>query len=211
MDTTARIAEIFGLTIPRRSPVIIPSTDRNDLARLFCALGYQVGAEIGTAAGRYAEVLTRHNPSVKLFCVDPYITYNGYRDYVDTAFLSSLAQEAKQRLTGRNVQFVYDYSVKASESFPDGSLDFVYIDANHEWPYVTQDIYYWSKKVRPGGIVAGHDWYMSGVKNSKCNVQGAVIGYAHAFKVHPYFILGRDKKLPDEVRENCRSWFWVQA
>jgi hypothetical protein len=36
----------------------------------------------------------------------------------------------------------------ALNDFEDDSLDFVYIDGNHEFPYVAEDLFHWSKKVR---------------------------------------------------------------
>ena len=46
----------------------------------------------------------------------------------------------------------------AVKDFADRSLDFVYIDANHEPQFVEEDIREWSKKVKVGGIVSGHDY-----------------------------------------------------
>ena len=40
----------------------------------------------------------------------------------------------------------------------DGDLDWVFIDANHNYDYVRADIAAWTPKVRPGGIIAGHDY-----------------------------------------------------
>lgn len=37
-------------------------------------------------------------------------------------------------------------------------LDFAYIDADHRWRAVEQDIAAWRKLVRPGGILCGHDY-----------------------------------------------------
>jgi hypothetical protein len=49
-------------------------------------------------------------------------------------------------------------SEKASDMFVDESLDFVYIDANHAYDYVVQDIELWYPKVKPGGYLCGHDY-----------------------------------------------------
>lgn len=191
-------------------PVEIPNTSRNDLALLFAELGLVRGVELGTAGGRFAEVLCKSNPGSALYCVDPYAIYNGYRDYTRTEEMAVMRQEAHARLMPFGVTFIEEFGLNALSYFPDGSLDFVYIDANHEWPYVTQDIYYWAKKVRPGGIVSGHDFYRSSRKDSKCHVKGAVQGYTFAFKISPWFLLGRNERRPGEVRERSRSWFWVK-
>ena len=46
----------------------------------------------------------------------------------------------------------------AAEKYADGSLDFVYIDADHHYDAVCRDIDAWLPKVRSGGIIAGHDF-----------------------------------------------------
>ena len=50
-------------------------------------------------------------------------------------------------------------SVDAAKKFKDESLDFVFIDAGHEYNAVKSDILAWFPKVKPGGILAGHDLY----------------------------------------------------
>jgi SAM-dependent methyltransferase len=50
-------------------------------------------------------------------------------------------------------------SVDAAKKFKDGSLDFVFIDAGHEYDAVKEDILAWFPKIKPGGILAGHDLY----------------------------------------------------
>lgn len=210
METLAYILKKYNLDANQVSPIEIPNTGRDILASLFHELGYKVGAEIGTEAGRYAETLCRSNPGVKLYCVDPYETYSGYRDYLNNAYLAGKYDLAKERLAPYDVTFVREYSADAVRHFPDDSLDFVYIDGNHEYLYVTQDIFYWERKVRPGGIIAGHDYYRSIVKKSKCHVIAAVNGYTFAYRIHPWFILGSKAKAPGMIRDNSRSWFWVK-
>jgi hypothetical protein len=48
-------------------------------------------------------------------------------------------------------------STEASALFPDESLDLVFIDGNHGYSHVKQDIRAWLPKVRPGGVLCGHD------------------------------------------------------
>jgi SAM-dependent methyltransferase len=49
-------------------------------------------------------------------------------------------------------------SVEASKKFEDNSIDFVFIDASHEYEDVKNDIISWMPKVKSGGILAGHDY-----------------------------------------------------
>jgi hypothetical protein len=50
-------------------------------------------------------------------------------------------------------------SVAAAHTFPDRSLDFVYLDGDHSLAGCTRDIVAWAPKIKIGGILAGHDYY----------------------------------------------------
>jgi len=49
-------------------------------------------------------------------------------------------------------------SVEGAKLYPDKSLDFVYIDASHEYEDVLADIIAWYPKLKPHGVMAGHDY-----------------------------------------------------
>ncbi len=49
-------------------------------------------------------------------------------------------------------------SVEAANTYADGSLDFVMLDAGHEYEDVRSDILAWWPKVKVGGIIAGDDY-----------------------------------------------------
>jgi cephalosporin hydroxylase len=47
---------------------------------------------------------------------------------------------------------------EAYKLYADKSLDFVFLDANHSYACVKEDIKNWLPKVKAGGVFAGHDW-----------------------------------------------------
>jgi hypothetical protein len=49
-------------------------------------------------------------------------------------------------------------SDEAAREIPDGTLDFVYLDARHDYESVKEDIALWYPKVKAGGVLAGHDY-----------------------------------------------------
>lgn len=131
---------------------------RVDLAKYFNELGFKVGAEIGVAAGKYSRVFCWNIPDIHLYCIDPWKSDpNDLCDYGDENI--SNRAHAKKILKPFNVTFIEKDSIKALEDFEDNSLDFVYIDANHSFDYVIQDLINWNKKVKSGGIISGHDYY----------------------------------------------------
>jgi len=64
-------------------------------------------------------------------------------------------------------------SIEAANQFQDHSLDFVFIDASHEYEDVKNDIKAWLPKVKKNGILAGHDYY-TGEQNYHPGVKKAV-------------------------------------
>ena len=50
------------------------------------------------------------------------------------------------------------YSLEVVNQYEDKSLDFIFIDAAHDYDNVFADITEWHKKLKPNGIIAGHDY-----------------------------------------------------
>lgn len=130
-------------------------SDRRNLAKLFAALGYTVGAEIGVWKGWYSRVLLSNNPNLKLYCIDSWMPYD---EIQSLRKLESYYQEAKRKLLNYNAIIIRKTSLEALADIGDESLDFVYIDAAHDYENVFRDVSGWYHKVRQGGIVSGHDY-----------------------------------------------------
>lgn len=195
-----------------KMPIELPNAGRNDLARWLHELDFKVGVEVGVAAGEYLEILCKENPQMKFYGVDPWLGYKGYADYTLKSTFQKLRSTADERLkTYVNYEFIEKFSMDAVKDFEDESLDFVYIDANHTEPYVTQDITEWSKKVRKGGIVAGHDYIRAAGKNVRFEVKEAVQRYMKENNIKPWFVIGLEAKVEGLVRDASRSWMYVKC
>lgn len=156
---------------------------RETLATLFKG----VGAEIGVERGKYSQEILY--TADKLFCVDLWKNYPGYREHVSDTEYEEIFQDCKRRLAGRDVTFIRLDSVIAAEKFTDGSLDFLYLDAAHDYDSVLADIKAWYPKVRPGGIIAGHDW----VKKKDFGVIKAITDFAKSIGVEEITVWKGDK------------------
>ena len=139
------------------------------LIRLLKDRPHAYGAEIGVNHGETQLHLLRHLPGiVRLFAVDPWTNYPGYRKSLAAAkwrkqktFEAALARYEKRldEYGVRNKVCIMRCQSRDAAAFvEDGLLDWVFIDANHAYEYVREDIALWTPKVKPGGIVAGHDY-----------------------------------------------------
>lgn len=138
--------------------------NRIELAEFFASEGFTWGAEIGVCDGRYSEILCQTIPNLYLICVD---NWEGQ--------WASAYQKAVEKLRPYNVSIVKAPSVEAAKNVT-GKLDFVFIDAEHSYKSVKADIEAWAARVRYGGIVSGHDYYMT--RHGNMGVIQAVNEYA---------------------------------
>ncbi len=65
-------------------------------------------------------------------------------------------------------------STEAAAIIVDETFDVVYIDARHDYRSVAEDINAWWPKVKPGGILAGHDYLFGQINGTLISVKPAV-------------------------------------
>ena len=134
---------------------------RDDLIdELTSLIGNGKGVEIGVFKGYFSKVIlskwggTLYMVDVWRGLGDEYEDMSNHNNHSD-AYLNTM----------KNVEGYEDRSVMiranskiASEIFEDESLDFVYIDANHAYDFVVEDIKLWFPKLKKGGVFSGHDY-----------------------------------------------------
>jgi hypothetical protein len=59
---------------------------------------------------------------------------------------------------GDKIVLIISDSISASRLFSDASLDWVHLDARHDYASVKADIEAWLSKVKPGGWLSGDDY-----------------------------------------------------
>lgn len=214
MNTLGYILKKYNIEVGKQYLIDIPEMiGAYDLAKLFAEIGFQYGAEIGTDQGEYAEVLIDLIPNLHLSCIDPwkaaaYEPNEQPESREDQEFFDKRYDETMRRLSGAPHLRIYrKTSMEALEHFDDNSLDFVYIDGNHDFLNVAQDMHYWLKKVRPGGILSGHDFvrYPSRKFN---HVKKVVEAYATSYHLLPVFLVTPTNQ--GMRRDRFRSWFLVK-
>lgn len=210
-STLDYLAAKYKVDLNQSSPIYI-DISRLDLAVLFKELSFQKGAEVGVLDGYYSEVLCQANPDLKLYSIDAwqwYPTPNNFRKQKDH---DQAYEAAKRRLSEYpNSVIIKKWSTEAVLDFEDESLDFVFIDADHEFQAVTNDIAEWSKKVRKGGIISGHDFGRSKYKNFG-HVKDVVLAWTFAHGIQPWFVLesAKFKDERDSLTRRDNVWLWVK-
>jgi len=202
MNTLAYILKKWNL---HQDYIEIPNVGRDDLVKIFKELKFSTGVEVGVASGEYSKVIMDTNPNIKMWGVDPYTKYEGYKDYQLRATFEKMEKAAHEKLDKYPFYcFLKEFSVQASNHFADDYLDFVYIDGNHAGESVKEDIEAWAPKVRSGGIVAGHDF-----TGRWPSLRNEVISYCKKNKIQ-LFVLGMERKDLGLYRDTSRSWFFVK-
>jgi hypothetical protein len=104
------------------------------------------------------EIINSGKP-IELVCVD---TWNGSLEHQDMECVkndSLYLQFLENTLPIRSVMTPMRMkSVDAAKTFEDESLEFVFLDASHEYEDVRDDIESWYPKVKRGGVLAGHGY-----------------------------------------------------
>lgn len=199
-----------GLKLEGR-PAEIPDCNRDDLPQFFVDMGYRVGVEIGVDKGEYTEKFCK--AGLQMYGVDPWKWYPDYPHPKGQKRLDFLHEHTLRTLAPYDATIIRKTSMEAVEMFEDNSLDFVYIDGHHGFKYVTEDIYEWSKKIKVGGVISGHDYALNRHEvgsASVLQVRYVVDAYTKAFGIRQWYVLGRYKALPGEKRDRFRSWLWIK-
>jgi hypothetical protein len=114
-----------------------------------------VGIEIGVREGHNAKNILTKLPVKKIYLIDPYEKYSQNEKDLD---FSICFDKAKKRLSKfkRKTEFI---TKKSEEAVADitNDIDFIYIDGNHQYKNVKQDMELYYDKLKDGGIMGGHD------------------------------------------------------
>ena len=150
----------------------------------------RVGCEVGTCAGQNIKHIIENCQNIKkMYGVDSYSKDNwDLKDFVSVekefGGFDSLYNEVKTMLGqfGNKVELIRKPSKLAALDFDDESLDFVFIDAGHEFNDCYDDIVSWYPKVKSNGLIMGHDFY-----NSACmGVSKAVLKFFSVDNIDTY-------------------------
>lgn len=154
------------------------------------------GCEIGISYGFNLVYFLDELPSIKkVYAIDPYLPYDdGPGGFVTEEVIEKVKSLFLQNISAHRtkVEFLNKTATEAADLIPDNSLDYIFIDGDHSYDNALQDMKNYYKKVKNGGIFAGHDYYLPGV-----------FGAVGDFR--------RDMKIVKPVL-TCENsvWYWVK-
>ncbi len=120
-----------------------------------------VMAEIGSFQGVSTMLFAMHVQKVySVDCYDYVVPETGRIPSHDQLFVDAEKLFLERTADIKNIIKVRKSSVEAAKEFEDRSLDAVYVDAEHDPISVRSDINAWKNKIKVGGILCGHDFYL---------------------------------------------------
>jgi predicted O-methyltransferase YrrM len=139
-----------------------PALDRRAIERIVRSMPGCICVEVGTWAGLSALRMAEAGAS-RVYCIDHWL--GNANDDLSYAAQFYGQRHAFQTFCSNMGHFLFDTviplvgtSKQWASVWPSSFVDFVYIDAEHDYEDVWQDISMWKPHIRPGGIIAGHDY-----------------------------------------------------
>lgn len=196
---------------------------RNEIIEIVEHLNLTSGAEVGVQVGHFSRTVLSIWKKAKFYAmIDLWRAQANYSDAanVDNAKQEKNYAEARDAVTefGSVARLYRNSSLDVASVVADASLDFVYLDARHDYCGVSDDLQAWWPKLKIGGIMAGHDFLTAaeaqrlsrnsgGEKNhwEVCE-NGTIMPRAVKGAVHDFACVVRVKIF--HTREKPSSWYF---
>ena len=132
-------------------------------------------AEVGVNRGDFSELILKITEPEQLHLIDIWnsVMYPG-------SLLKEVYARFKKPVDGGKVQIHHMLSTEAANDFENGYFDWIYLDANHSYDSVSEELAKYAPKIKHDGIIAGHD-YIQGHWEELCRY--GVVEAVHEFCV----------------------------
>lgn len=142
----------------------IELNNRYDIHKLINSSNFSgIFAEIGVGEGNFSKYILENTSLSMLILIDPYINFPFpiFLDSMNSLDMEKLFQTSRNNLFNYRdkIIFIRKTSSDAVIEINDNSLDVIYIDGNHAYEYVLEDLKNYWPKLRPGGIMFGNAVY----------------------------------------------------
>ena len=126
----------------------------------------EIGSFCGLSACIFAHSLRRHGLTGQVFCIDLWDTYvemnpsakeTGFFAY-KSGQLRQLFDHYTKTAAATGIVPICEDSAQAWRRFPDESIDLLFVDGDHSFEGCLNDLRNWYPKMKPQGIIVGHDY-----------------------------------------------------
>jgi predicted O-methyltransferase YrrM len=118
------------------------------------AIQHEFIIEIGSFHGRSTKALSNTLGVVyAIDCVDPIYNHDN-----DIPQMEALRANLANEIASGKVIVLEARSPECASLFENACADMIFIDGDHKFESVVADIYAWQKKLKPGGLLCGHDY-----------------------------------------------------
>jgi len=129
---------------------------------------HAIAAEIGVQRGNFSRCILRKNRPARLHLIDCWEEHHDGLDYPHDgcpgtqadhdSHYSYVTRRFAAEIASGQVELHRGYSVPMLESFPEAYFDWIFIDANHSYDAVAQELAAALPKMKAGGVISGHDY-----------------------------------------------------
>ena len=146
----------YGLASKWYSSIPLPRKEIN-----YLEIGCFHGSSVLSVLQTYG-----HHKNSKLYCIDPWEDYDEYPEYKGEnsnnydIFMKNISTHKDKN----KIIPIRGYSAKEIPKFQDNFFDMIYIDGNHEQPFVYEDAVLSFAKLKKGGYLIFDDYDWEGVK-----------------------------------------------
>lgn len=128
-------------------------TDRNQLLNLMPKHG--TVAELGVDKGNFSQLIIDTCKPSRLHLIDVWNTKRYH-----TGLKLDIEKKFKTLISNDIIKINYGYSIDAVTNFQNNYFDWIYIDTDHTYKTTIAELELYAPKIKPGGIIAGHDFIM---------------------------------------------------
>lgn len=122
----------------------------------------EVGVWKGMSACFMAVEIINSGKKIKFDCVDTWEFVETSTEITEPQFESLFEIfESNIEPVKDQINIIKSLSWDGAKLYEDNSLDFVFIDAGHDYDSVMKDLKAWYPKIKDGGIIAGHDYHFN--------------------------------------------------
>jgi predicted O-methyltransferase YrrM len=124
----------------------------------------EIGSWQGQSIIHFCQRLQDIGKTAKVHCVDTFKGEQNQPEHLQIveehggSILGKFTENITAAGVSEMIRVTVGDSAESALNFADGSMDFIFIDAAHDYDSVVKDLAAWWPKLKPGGIFAGHDY-----------------------------------------------------